>query len=354
MFGWRMPLGLEAAVVAMRAYVIPAGNTALDGLRRVDRPDSQPRAGQVLVRVRAASLNRRDHAVITGTNFGRPVPRDTIPLSDSAGEVAAVGAGVTRFEPGDRVVATYLQTPPDGAPFGDPSSLGFPLDGMLADQVVLYENGLLPIPDGLSFEEAACLPCAGVTAWNALMVSGRAVAPGDTVLVLGTGGVSMFALQFALAAGARVIVTSSSDEKIERVKALGASDGVNYTRLPEWHKEVLRITGGRGVDCVVEVGGVGTLERSFDSLAAGGKVGLIGVLTGRQAAINPYGLMWKEGTLHGIRVGDRRMFEQMNRAIELKRIRPVIDTVFPFDDVIGAFQHQASAPFIGKLVVRIG
>ena len=337
----------------MRAYVIPAGNTAIDGLRRVDRPDPQPRAGQVLVRVRAASLNRRDQAVITGAYFGKPVPRDTIPLSDGAGEVAAVGEGVARFAPGDRVVATYLQTPPDGPPFADQASLGFPLDGMLADQIVLYENGLLPIPDGLSFEEAACLPCAGVTAWNALMVSGKPVRAGNTVLVLGTGGVSMFALQFALAAGARVIVTSSSDEKIERVKALGASYGVNYTRMPDWHKEVLRVTGGRGVDCVIELGGVGTLERSFDSLATGGKVSLIGVLTGRKAEINPYGLMWKEGTLHGIRVGDRRMFEQMNRAIEANRIRPVIDKVFPFDDAIGAFQHQASEPFIGKIVVRI-
>jgi NADPH:quinone reductase-like Zn-dependent oxidoreductase len=337
----------------MRAYIIPAGNAAPDGLRRVERPDPQPRVGQVLVRLRAASLNRRDQAVITGTYFGKPVVRDTIPLSDGAGEVAAVGEGVTRFAPGDRVVATYLQTPPDGPPFADQSSLGFPLDGTLADQIVVYENGLLPIPNGLSFEEAACLPCAGVTAWNALMVSGKPVGAGDTVLVLGTGGVSMLALQFALAAGARVIVTSSSDEKIERVKALGASDGVNYARIPDWHKEVLGITGGRGVDCVVEVGGVGTLERSFDALAAGGKVGLIGVLTGRKAEINPYGLMWKEGTLHGIRVGDRRMFEQMSRAIELNQIRPLIDTVFPFDDALGAFEHQASADFIGKLVVRI-
>ena len=337
----------------MRAYIIPAGNTALDGLRRVDRADPQPRAGQVLVRVRAASLNRRDHAVITGTYFGKPVARDTIPLSDGAGEVAAVGEGVTRFEPGDRVVATYLQTPPDGPPFADQSSLGFPLDGTLADQIVLYENGLLPIPTGLSFEEAACLPCAGVTAWNALMVSGKPVGAGDTVLVLGTGGVSMFALQFALAAGARVIATSSSDEKLERVKALGAAYGVNYARKPDWHREVLSITGGRGVDCVIEVGGVGTLERSFDSLATGGKVSLIGVLTGRRADISPYGLMWKEGTLHGIRVGDRRMFEQMSRALEASRIKPVVDQVFPFDDAIGAFQHQAAKPFIGKIVVRM-
>jgi NADPH:quinone reductase-like Zn-dependent oxidoreductase len=337
----------------MRAYIIPAGNTALDGWRRVDRPDQRPRPGQVLVRARAASLNRRDQAVITGAYFGKPVSRDTIPLSDVAGEVAAVGEGVTRFAPGDRVVATYLQTPPDGPPFADQSSLGFPLDGTLADQIVLYENGLLPIPSNLSFEEAACLPCAGVTAWNALMVSGKPVKAGDTVLVLGTGGVSMFALQFALAAGARVIVTSSSDQKIERVKALGAADGVNYARMPDWHQEVLRITGGRGVDCVVEVGGVGTLERSFDSLATGGKVGLIGVLTGRQAEINPYGLMWKEGTLHGIRVGDRRMFEQMNRAIEAERIQPIIDTVFPFDDASGALQYQTSSSFIGKIVVRV-
>src|SRR5712691_6751954 len=184
----------------MRAFLIPKGCTSLDEVRRVERPDPEPRAGQTVVRIRAASLNRRDQAIVAGTYFGRPVARDTIALSDGAGEIVSVGEGV---------VAAYLQTPPDGPPFADPTSLGSPLDGTLADRIVVYDNGLLPIPAGLSFEEAACLPCAAVTAWNALMVAGRPIRAGDTVLVLGTGGVSMAALQFAIAAGARVIVTSS-------------------------------------------------------------------------------------------------------------------------------------------------
>jgi NADPH:quinone reductase-like Zn-dependent oxidoreductase len=303
--------------------------------------------------VRAASFNRRDQAVATGTYFGRSTARDIVPLSDGAGEVLAVGEGVTRFRPGDRVVAGFFQTPPDGPPFAARESLGFPLDGSLAEQMIVYEDGLLPMPSGLSFEEAACLPCAGVTAWNALMVAGRPVQAGDTVLVLGTGGVSMFALQFARMAGARVIATSSSDEKLDRVKRLGASAGVNYVHIPDWHKEVLKLTGGRGVDCVVELGGAGTLERSFDSIAAGGKVALIGVMTGRAGNINPYGLMWKSGTLHGIRVGTIGMFERMNRAIEANGIRPIIDTVFAFDQAVDGYRLQASNHFVGKIVVAM-
>ena len=307
----------------------------------------------MLVRVRAASFNRRDLAIVTGMYFGRPTARDTIPLSDGAGEVIAVGEGVTRFHPGDRVVATFFQTPPDGPPFASRESLGFPLDGTLVEQIVVYEDGLLPVPKDLSFEEAACLPCAALTAWNALMVAGKPVQAGDTVLVLGTGGVSMFALQFARAAGARVIATSSSDEKLDRVKRLGASAGVNYVRTPGWPKEVLKLTDGRGVDCVVEVGGVGTLERSLDSIAAGGKVALIGVMTGRSADINPYALMWKGGALHGIRVGTTDMFERMNRAIETNGIKPIIDTVVPFDEAIDGYHLQASGRFVGKIVVAV-
>jgi NADPH:quinone reductase-like Zn-dependent oxidoreductase len=337
----------------MRAYIVPSGCRSIDELRRVDRPDPLVRAGQVLVRLRAASLNRRDQAIVDGTYFGRPVARDTVPLSDGAGEVTAVGDGVVRFKPGDRVAAAYSQTPPEGPPFAPRAALGSPLDGTLADQIVVYEDGLVSIPEGLTFEEAACLPCAGVTAWNALMIAGTPVKAGDTVLVLGTGGVSMFALQFARASGARVIATSSSDEKIERVKALGASDGVNYARTPEWDKEVLKLTGGRGVECVIEVGGVGTLERSLDSLAAGGKVGLIGVLTGRSAAVNPYALMWKQGSLHGILVGDIDAFQRMNRAIETNGIRPIVDRSFPFDDAMAAYRYQLSGSFIGKVVITI-
>ncbi|MEP7308377.1 MAG: NAD(P)-dependent alcohol dehydrogenase [Acidobacteriota bacterium] len=337
----------------MRAYILPAGCSTVDDVREVERPAPSPRAGQVTIRVRAASFNRRDQAIATGMYFGRTMTRDTIPLSDGAGEVIAVGEGVTRFHPGDRVVSAFFQTPPEGSPFAARESLGFPLDGALTEQMVAYEDGLLPVPPSLSFEEAACLPCAGVTAWNALMVAGRPLQAGDTVLVLGTGGVSMFALQFARMVGARVIATSSSDEKLERVMRLGAFAGVNYTHTPDWHKEVLKHTEGRGVDCVVEVGGVGTLERSFDSIAAGGKVTLIGVMTGRSADINPYGLMWKSASLHGIRVGTTEMFERMNRAVETNGIKPIIDTILPFDQAIDGYRLQASGRFLGKIVVAI-
>jgi NADPH:quinone reductase-like Zn-dependent oxidoreductase len=337
----------------MRAYIVPSGCTEIDGIRRVDRPEPQLRPGQVLIRVRATSLNYRDYAVVRGQYLGGAVGRDTIPLSDGAGEVVAVGPGVTRFVPGDRVAGVFAQTPPEGPPFAPRAALGVPLDGMLAEQVALYEDGLVTVPGGLSFEEAACLPCAAVTAWHALVHAGRPVRPGDTVLVLGTGGVSMFALQFARAAGAQVIVTSSSDAKLERATALGASGGINYTRTPAWEQEVLKLTGGRGVDCVVETGGAGTLDQSFQALAHDGKAVLIGVLTGQGGPINPYTLMPKHGSLHGIFVGGREMFEAMNRAITVNRIAPLIDRVFPFEEAAAAFRHHASRQFMGKIVVAI-
>jgi len=337
----------------MRAYIMPAGCRSIDDIRLVDRPDPVPGRGQVLVKVRATSLNRRDQAIADGTYFGRRVAIDTIPLSDCAGEIAAVGDGVTSVARGDRVAATFFQTPPNGPPFAPQAALASPLDGVLAEYIVLHEDGIVPIPASLSFEEGACLPCAGVTAWHALMAAGRAVEPGQTVLVLGSGGVSMFALQFAVAAGARVIATSSSDAKLERLKALGAAATVNYVRTPEWHKEVLRLTGGRGADCIVEVVGAGTLERSFDSVAEFGKVCLIGVLERRRAEISPYALMWKQATLHGIRVGTRQLFERMNRAIDACQIRPVIDRVFPFADALAAYRLQASGNFVGKIVIGL-
>jgi len=337
----------------MRAYVMPANCRSFEEIKMVERPDPVPGRGQVVVRVRATSLNRRDQAIADGSYFGNPVQRETIPLSDCAGEIAAIGDGVTAVTPGDRVAATFFQTPPNGPPFATEAALASPLDGVLAEQVLLYENGVVPIPAALSFEEAACLPCAGVTAWNALMCAGRPVAPGQTVLTLGTGGVSIFALQFALAAGAQVIVTSSSDAKLARARSLGASATINYAHSPEWNKDVAAMTGGRGVNCVVEVVGVGTLERSFEAVAEHGKVCLIGVLTGRRAPINPYSLMWKEAALHGIRVGTREMFLQMNRAIEANSITPVVDAVVPFDSALDAWRIQTAGNFVGKIVISL-
>jgi len=209
------------------------------------------------------------------------------------------------------------------------------------------------VPSGLTHEEAACLPCAGVTAWHALFRAGRPLKTGETVLVLGTGGVSVFALQFAHAAGARVIATSSNDDKLERMLTLGASDAINYQRTADWDKEVLRITGGRGVDCVVEVGGAGTFARSVRSLAHGGKVCLIGFVAGREGDTSPYPLMYKAGSLHGIFVGDREMFDEMNRAISVNHIKPVVDRTFAFDEAVAAFAHHASGRFVGKIVIQV-
>ena len=241
----------------MRAWIVPAGCTDAAGLRQVEKPDPVAGPGQIVVRVRAASLNYRDQAVVRGQYFGGAVPRDLVPASDAAGDVASVGAGVTSVAVGDRVAGTFFQPTPSG-----PAALGSPLDGVLSEYAVLADGGVVRLPEPVHHEVAACLPCAGVTAWHALFGVGRPIAPGDTVLVLGTGGVSMLALQLARAAGARVIVTSSSDDKLDRALTLGATDGINYARTPEWDREVVRITGGRGVDCVVEIGGAGTLGRS--------------------------------------------------------------------------------------------
>lgn len=337
----------------MRAWIVPKGSKQVDDLRQVELPPPSPRGGQVHVRVRATSLNYRDQAVVAGVYMPTASERDMVPLSDGAGEVLSIGDGVTRFKAGDRVAGTFFQVPPQGPPGAPPAALGAPLDGMLAEEVVLYDDGLVPVPAGYSFEEAACLPCAGVTAWHALMRAGRAIRPGDTVVALGTGGVSTFAMQFARAAGARVIATSSSDEKLRHARALGASDGINYKTTPDWDKEVLRLTAGRGADCVVEVGGVGTLPRSINAIGRFGKITLIGLLTGRDGGVNPYPLMFKGGTIHGIFVGDRSMFEEMNRAIEINGIKPVIEKVYPFEQARDAYRHQAGGAFVGKIVIRV-
>ena len=336
----------------MKVYEVAKGSTSLDGLRRAERPEPQPGPREVLIRVRAISINYRDHMVVMGKYFSA-VERDTVPLSDGAGEVVSVGPRVTRFKPGDRVAGTFFQVWLDGPRTRLSPALGVPLDGMLSEYRALDEDGVVAIPPGLSFEEAATLPCAGVTAWSALMVLGNRIKAGDTVLCLGTGGVSTQAMQFAKAAGARAIITSSSDEKLAKARQFGAWEGINYKTHPEWHKEVARLTGGRGVDCVIEVGGVGTLARSYEAIGFGGKIALIGFLAGFVGEQNPVGLMMKGGSLHGIGVGSTAMFEDMNRAIEVNRIKPIVGKVFPFDEAPEAFRQFAAGDFFGKIVITI-
>jgi NADPH:quinone reductase-like Zn-dependent oxidoreductase len=338
----------------MRAWTLPrpAGIDSLV-LREQATPRPGPGPGQVLVRMHAASLNYRDLMVVTG-RYARGAPlADLVPLSDGAGEVAEVGPGVSRVKPGDRVAAIFMQNWLGGdiEPENAASSLGGAIHGVLAEQVVFSQDGLVKLPEHLSFEDGATLPCAAVTAWNALY-GGRPLRVGESVLVLGTGGVSIFALQIAHAAGARVIATSSSDAKLANAKALGASDGVNYRSHPEWHEQVLALTGRRGADHVVDVGGSGTLSRSIEAARIGGQVHQIGVLTG-SGEINPAAAMRRGLILRGIYVGSRQMFEAMNRAIDLHRIKPVIDRVFGFEQAPDAYRHLQGQTHVGKVVIRI-
>jgi len=334
----------------MRAFVFE-DRFSLDALQLAERPEPKPGPGQALVRIRANSLNYRDLMVASG-GYGRQVKAPLIPLSDGAGEVVEVGPQVTRVKPGSRVAAIFMQTWL-GGPVREEhskSALGGAIDGMLAEYVVLDENGLVPIPEHLSYAEAATLPCAAVTAWHALVAAGG-VRAGDTVLVLGTGGVSIFALQFARLHGARVIATSSSDQKLARAIALGASDGINYRQTPEWGRRVLELTGGAGVDHVVEVGGAGTLPQSFRAVRYGGRISLIGVLSEPGAQVDPRLLMMKGACLQGIYVGSRDMFEAINRALALHQLRPAIDRVFPFAEAAEAFRYLKGAGHFGKIVI---
>lgn len=337
----------------MKKYHLRKGSTDMSSLQLVECNEPEPGDNQVLIRVRAASLNYRDHAIVTGNYFGGILVRDTVPLSDGAGEVVAVGRNVTRFKTGDRVIGTFFQVWVDGVPDRSAlTALGSPADGMLAEYVVLDQDGVVRCPPHLNYEEAATLPCAGLTAWNALTVSGR-LRPGNTVLALGTGGVSIFSLQFARMSGARVIVTSSADGKLARAAELGAAGIVNYSKMPDWEQEVLRLTGGRGVDHVIEVGGAGTLAKSFQCVGYGGQITLIGVVAGREGDTNPHPLMLKNASLRGIFVGSRAMFEQMNEAIEVNRMHPVVDRVFDFTEAADAYDYQRSGRHFGKVVIRI-
>lgn len=328
------------------------GDGGIDALEQAERESPAPGPGQIGVRVRANSINYRDLNTIRAPGrMGIQFPR--IPNSDGAGEVVAVGDGVTRFREGDRVAGCFF----DGWAGGGVSAAamatarGGPIDGMLAEEVVLSEAGAVAIPDHLSYAEAATLPCAALTAWHALVTKG-ALTAGETVLLLGTGGVSIFALQFCQMIGAQAIVTSKSDDKLVRAREMGAWQTVNYADTPEWAAAVQELTGGRGVDHVVEVGGAGTLQQSIEAVRIGGHIALIGVLTGGE--INPMPILRKSIRLNGIYVGSTEMFEAMNRAIAAHDLHPVIDATVPFDDAPDAYRQMEAAGHLGKIVIDLG
>ncbi|BDI29824.1 NADPH:quinone oxidoreductase [Capsulimonas corticalis] len=326
----------------------------LEALTRTERETPQPGYGQVLVKMRAASLNYRDILVAEG-NYGPGASDGLVPLSDGAGEVVAVGEGVTRARVGDRVAGIFMQTYLDGGMTREKSrsALGGAIPGVLAEYVAFSEDGVVQIPDYLSYEEAATLPCAAVTAWQALVYVGG-VKPGDTILLQGTGGVSLFALQFAKLSGARVIITSSSDEKLERAKTFGADLTINYRTEPDWDKRVLELTHGYGVDNIVEVGGAGTLNRSLNAVRYGGVVTLVGVLSGAAGEIKTGLMLGKNIRVQGIYVGSRLMFESMNAAMAQSAVHPVIDKIFEFREVREAYEYLKTARHFGKVVIRIG
>jgi NADPH:quinone reductase-like Zn-dependent oxidoreductase len=338
----------------MKAWILRKGASSLDDMHLVERDRPVPAAGQVLVRVRACSLNYRDQLVARGAYMGGPVADDTIPLSDGAGEVVALGAGVTQVAVGDRVAGLFFQNWTDGPPRpdGGPALGASGADGMLAEYVVLPEGGVVPIAQSLDFASAACLPCAGVTAWNALMQGHHPVKAGDHVLVLGTGGVSLLALQIARAAGAHVIATSGSAAKAARVRDLGAEATVNYREVADWGAAAAALTGKSGFDHVVEVGGAGTLTQSMMAVGYGGEIALIGVLS-REGNPPPHMLMGKGANLRGIFVGSAAMARALNDFVDAHAISPVIDRVFAFDEAKAAFAHQSSPDLFGKVVITV-
>jgi NADPH:quinone reductase-like Zn-dependent oxidoreductase len=337
----------------MLAYQILPGDN-IDGLRSVNLPDRELGAGEVRVRVHAVSLNYRDLMVARG-NYLVNVDDPIIPCSDGAGEILAVGHGVRRLQVGDRVAASFFPYWTDGAPTPDKvrHALGGDIDGMLAQEVILDEDALVKIPARLSFVDAATLPCAGVTAWNAIFVSRNDVKPGDTVLLLGTGGVSVLGLQLANAAGMRTVITSSSDAKLQRARALGAHDTINYRAMPEWHEEVLRVTHGAGANVVLEVGGKGTVNRSVAAASMGGSIAIIGGVSGFGGDVNPVMLLSSAKRMVGIFVGSRTMLEDVMRFADVTGLKPVVDRVFTFDQAKEAYRYMESGSHFGKVVIAV-
>ena len=328
-------------------------NEGLDALTQGEREVPEVGPDDVRVLVRAVSLNFRDLGIARLRR--KPGARPLIPTSDGAGEVVEVGRNVRSLKVGDRVAASFFPSWHAGAPIAayHANALGGSVDGMLAEQVVLPQASWVRLPEHLSFEEGATLPCAGVTAFNALFES-ASVRPGDTILLQGTGGVSIFALQLAKAAGARVIITSSHADKRVRAAKLGADHTLDYKATPKWGEEATSLTGGRGVDVVVEVGGPGTFDQSVAALRYGGTMSILGVLTGTRGEVNTYGIFHKALRVHGVYVGSVAMFESLNRVLTAHAIHPVVDRVFGFDEARAAYEYLASAQHFGKVVIRVG
>jgi len=334
----------------MKAYEIQ--EFGIDNLALVEREKPIPKENEVLVKFHAASLNYRDLMMVKGW-YNPKLKTPLVPLSDGAGEVVEVGESVTRWEVGDRVMPTFMQGWIDGDVSVEKArtALGGDLDGCLREFGAFNEEGLVKIPAHLSYEEGATLPCAAVTAWNALKVSGN-VKAGEVVLLLGTGGVSIFALQFAKYLGAEIIITSSSDEKLGRAGILGANHLINYRETPEWDKAVSDFTAKRGVDHVIEVGGIGTLQKSLNSVRMGGHIAVIGVLAS-EGDFNPVSILMKAVKMQGIFVGSREMFENMNQFISANLIKPVVEKVFEYNELREALEYMESGAHFGKIVVKL-
>ncbi len=332
----------------MRAIAI-VGGFGFDNLKLIERPVPEPRHGEVVIRMGAVSLNYRDMDIVLGT-YPFPFPLPLVPTSDGVGEVVAVGESVTRAKVGDRVLGTFHQSWIAGRYEEETPQLGGSADGMLAEYVRLDQQGIVHAPANLTDEEAATLPCAGLTSWHSLVTESRLEA-GDTVLIQGTGGVSLFGLQFSAMCGARTIVTSSSDAKLEHAKALGATHTINYVKTPVWHPEVRALNGGRGVDHVIEVGGPDSFLQSLQAIRIGGQINMVGYVGSKEGAINPLEILYHRATVRGIPVGSRESFEAMNRAIEANTMRPVIDKVFPWTDAVAAIRYMQEGKHFGKIIL---
>lgn len=335
----------------MRAFQI--SQFGLEHLRMVELPTPAPGAGEVLVRMRAASLNYRDLMMVQG-HYDPKLQFPRIPLSDGAGEIVAVGADVTKSKAGDRVTGLLLQNWQSGGPSAEKSrrALGGDMDGVLAEFVVFPESGVLRFPAALSYEEAATLPCAGLTAWHALMETAK-IQTGQTVVIQGTGGVSIFALQFAKLAGARVLGTSSSDEKLAKAAKLGLDAGLNYRNNPKWAAWVKEQTSGEGADVIVEVGGAGTLAESMKAVRVGGMIAQIGVLGSVEETLSVVPILMRQIRIAGIYVGSRTMMEAMNDSIARHELKPVVDRVFPLEEAIDAYRYLEAGRHFGKVVIRV-